>query len=85
MESEEWTWPHKSLILKSTKFPHYNIHKYTFDFCWEEDMNHTDHDLIYKRRNTNIVGVRYFRGADIDTGHYLVDGKVRLLVSKWVA
>jgi hypothetical protein len=33
--------------------------------------------LIDKRRHSNIVEVRYFRGADSYTDHYLVVAKVR--------
>jgi hypothetical protein len=37
-----------------------------------------------RRRHSNILDVRYFRGADCDTDHYLVVAKVRerLAVSK---
>jgi hypothetical protein len=40
--------------------------------------------LIYRRRHSNILNVRSFRGAGCDTDHYLVVAKVResLAVSK---
>jgi hypothetical protein len=33
--------------------------------------------LIDRRRHSNILDVRYFRGADCDSDHYLVVAKVR--------
>jgi hypothetical protein len=33
--------------------------------------------LIDKRRHSNILDVRSFRGADCDTDHYLVVAKLR--------
>jgi hypothetical protein len=38
--------------------------------------NQIDHVLIDKRRHSNILDVRYFRGADCDTDHYLVVAKI---------
>jgi hypothetical protein len=37
--------------------------------------------LIYKRRHSNILDVRSFRGADCDTDHYLVVAKLRERIS----
>jgi hypothetical protein len=60
-------------------FPHRNIHKYT----WKTN-NQIDHILIDRRWHSSILDVRSFRGADCDTGHYLVVSNVRerLAVSK---
>ena len=46
-----------------------------------------DHILIDTRWHWSILDVRYFRGADCDTDHYLVVPKVRerLAVSKQAA
>jgi hypothetical protein len=33
--------------------------------------------LIDRRRHTSILDVKYFRGADCDSDHYLVVAKVR--------
>jgi len=37
--------------------------------------------LIDKRRHSNILDVRSFRGADCDTDHYLVVAKLRESIS----
>ena len=65
-------------------FPHRNIHKYTWTSPDGNTHNQIDHILIEKRRNSSVLDVRVFRGADCDTDHYLVVAKVRerLAVSK---
>jgi hypothetical protein len=37
--------------------------------------------LIDKRRNSNILDVRFFREADCDTDHYLAVAKLRERIS----
>ena len=46
--------------------------------------NQIDHILIDRRRQSSILDVRSFKGADCDTDHYLVVAKIRerLAVSK---
>jgi hypothetical protein len=72
----------KSLIVKSTMFPHRSIHKYTSPD--RKTHNQIDHILIDTRRHSSILDVGSFRGADCDSDHYLVVAKVRerLAVSK---
>jgi hypothetical protein len=50
----------------------------------ENTHNQIDHVLTDRRRYSNILDVRYFRGAECDTDHYLVVAKVteRLVVSE---
>jgi hypothetical protein len=54
------------LIVKSTTFPHRDNHKHTRT---SDDVTHNkiDHVLLDKRRHSNILVVRSFRGADCDT------------------
>jgi len=67
----------KNLVVKSTMFPHRNIHKYTWNSTDGKTHNHIDHVLIDRRWHSSVVDVRSFRGADCDTDHYLVIAKVR--------
>ncbi|KAJ4425580.1 hypothetical protein ANN_27775 [Periplaneta americana] len=76
----------KNLIVKSTTFPHKDMHKYTWTSPDGLTHNQIDHILIDKRRHTSIVDIRTFRGADCNSDHYLVIGELRerLSVSKQV-
>jgi hypothetical protein len=62
----------KNLVVKSTMFPHRNIHKYTWTSLDGQSHNQIDHMLIDRRRHSIILGIRSFRGGDRDTYHYLV-------------
>jgi endonuclease/exonuclease/phosphatase family metal-dependent hydrolase len=67
----------KNLIVKSTMFPHRKIYKHTWTSPEGNTHNQIDHILIDRRRHSSILDVRYFRGADCDTDHYLVVAEVR--------
>ena len=58
-------------------FLHRNNHKYTWNSTDGKTHNQIDHILIDGRWYSSILDVRYFRGADCDTDHYLVVAKVR--------
>ena len=77
----------KNLVVKSTMFPHRNIHKYTWTSPDGNTHNQIDHVLIDRRRQSSILHVQSFRGADCDTDHCLVDAKLResLAVNKKAA
>ena len=68
-------------------FPHRDIHKHSWTSPDGKTHNQIDHILIDRRRQSSILGVRSFRGADCDTDHYLVVAKFRerLAVSKQAA
>jgi exonuclease III len=74
----------KNLNVKSTTFPHCDIHKHTWTSPDDVTHNQIDHVLIDKRQHSNILDVPSFRGADCDIDHYLVVAKLRerLSVSK---
>ena len=55
----------KNLVVKSTIFPHRNIHNYTWTSPDEKTHNKIDHILIERRRHSSILDVRSFRGADV--------------------
>jgi endonuclease/exonuclease/phosphatase family metal-dependent hydrolase len=65
----------KNLIIKSTMFPHSNIHKFTWTSPDGKAHDQTDHILIDMRQHSSIFDVRSFRAADCDTDHYL-EGKI---------
>jgi hypothetical protein len=71
----------KNQIVKSTTFPHRDIHKPTWTSPDGVTHNQIDHVLIDKRRHSNILDVHSFRGADYDTDHYLVVAKLRERIS----
>jgi hypothetical protein len=77
----------KNLVVKSTMFPHRNIHKYTWTSPDGKTHNQIDHILIDRTRQSIELDVRSFRGADCDTDHCLVVAKFRerLAVSKQAA
>jgi endonuclease/exonuclease/phosphatase family metal-dependent hydrolase len=67
----------KNLIVKSTTFPHRNIHKFTWTYPDGKTHNQIYHIFIDRRRHSSVLHVRSFRGADCGTDHYLVVAKVR--------
>jgi endonuclease/exonuclease/phosphatase family metal-dependent hydrolase len=71
----------KNLIVDSTTFPHRDIHKHTWTSPDGVTHSQIDHVLIDKRRHSNILDVRSFRGADCDTDHYLIMAKLRERIS----
>ena len=77
----------QNLVVKSTTFPHRNIHKYTWTSPDVKTHNQIDHVLTDKRCHSNVQDVPSFRGDDCDTDHYLVIAEVRerLAVGKQAA
>jgi exonuclease III len=67
----------KHLRVKSTMFPHRNIHKYIWTSPDVKTHNQIDHILVHRRRHSNVLDVRSFRVADCDSDHYLLVAKVR--------
>ena len=72
-----YTGTSKNLVVKSTMFPHRNIHKCSWTSPDGHTHNQIDHILIDRRRNSSIIDVRSFRGADCDTDHNQVVAKFR--------
>ena len=77
----------QNLVVKSTMFPHWNIHKYTWTSPDGKTHNQIDRVLIDRRWHSSVLDVRSVRGADCDTDHYMViaKGRERLAVGKQAA
>jgi hypothetical protein len=67
----------KNFTVKSTMFPHPNIHKYFSTYPDWKTHNPIDHLLIDRQKHYSILDVRLFRAADCDADHYLEVAKVR--------
>jgi len=67
----------QNLVVKSTMFPHRNIHKYSWTSPDDKTHNQIDQVFIDRRRHSSVLVVRSFSGADCDTDHNLVIAKVR--------
>ena len=50
----------KNLVVKSTMFPHRNIHKYTWTSPDGQTHNQIDHILIDRRRHSSIIDAQSF-------------------------
>ncbi|XP_072375240.1 uncharacterized protein [Diabrotica undecimpunctata] len=71
----------KDLIVGSTCFNHKNIHKATWISPNGHTTNQIDHVIIDRRHFTNLMDVRSYRGANIDSDHFMVRAKLRQIIS----
>lgn len=66
------------LFIGGTKFPHRDIHKYTWQSPDRVTRNQIDHFLISRKFLGCLMDVRTARGADIYSDHKLLIGEVKL-------
>ena len=71
----------KNMVVASTLYNHKDIHKTTWRSPDGQTHNQTDHLLIDARHVSNVMDVRTFRGANIDSDHYLLISKIRSRIS----
>ncbi|KAI5717474.1 hypothetical protein M8J77_006391 [Diaphorina citri] len=72
----------KNMFIKSTMYPHKNIHKATWVSPDLQTQNQIDHVLINERRQSSITDIRVYRGADLNSDHYLVIIKILQNITK---
>jgi hypothetical protein len=68
----------RGLVVKSTMFPHKMIHNGTWSSPNEKYIKQIDHILINLIISNCIQDVRTVRGADSDSDHFLVKGKIKV-------
>lgn len=66
----------------STQFPRKNKYKHTWISPGGRYTSQIDHELINNRYKSNVKNVKSYRGADVDSDHYLVN---RVFMSKMAA
>ena len=62
----------RGIVVRSTFFPRKGIHKSTWRSPDQQRENQIDHVLIDGRFFSDIINVRTYRSANIDSDHYLV-------------
>ena len=64
------------MAIGGTLFPHKECHKTTWVSPDGKTQNQIDHIAISHRWKSSLQDVRVKRGADVDTDHHLVIGKI---------
>ena len=62
----------RGMVVRSTFFPRKDIHKATWRSPNQRTQNQIDHVLIDGKFFSDIINVRTYRSANIDSDHYLV-------------
>lgn len=71
----------RGMVVRSTYFPRKDIHKATWTSPDQRTKTQIDHVLIDGRFFSDVTHVRTFRGANIDSDHYLVGVDMRSKLS----
>jgi len=67
-----------NLVIVGSLFKHRNIQKITWTSPNARDRNQIDHIIISGRYRGSLMDTRAMRGADANSDHHMVMGKVRL-------
>jgi exonuclease III len=70
----------KNMFIESTKFNHKIIHKNTWKSLDGKTENQIDHLLIDKRHLSDLMDVRSYGGANIESDLYLVGIQLRVRI-----
>ena len=70
-----------NIIIGSTFYLLKDIHKSTWKSPDGVTFNQIDHLLMYRRHKSILMDVRSYRGANIDSDHYLVIAYLRAQIS----
>ena len=65
-------------VLVGTLFTHKDIHKGTWVSSAGKSVNQIDHLCVNRKLITSMQDVRNYKGADINTTHYLIKRKRKL-------
>lgn len=71
----------RNLVVGSTLFPGRRIYKATWKSPDGVTHNQIDHILISSRHKSNLLSSRTYRGANVDSDHYLVISKIRARIA----
>jgi hypothetical protein len=71
-----------NMVIGSTTFPHKNIHLTTWRSPDSKTTNQFDHVLIDARHKSNMMDVRSYREANIDTDCYLFITRIKAKINK---
>ena len=71
-----------NMVIGSTTFIHKKIHKVTWRSPDGQTLNQIDHILIDLRHRSSLIDIRTFRGANVDSDHFLVASKLRHKINR---
>ncbi|PNF23327.1 hypothetical protein B7P43_G15831, partial [Cryptotermes secundus] len=71
----------RNMVVGSTVFNHKDIHKRTWKCPDGNVFNQIDHILINVGHFSDLMDVSSYRGANIDSDHYLIISKIRSRIS----
>jgi hypothetical protein len=71
------------MVFGGTPFKHKNIHKGTWKTPDRKCVSQIDHILIEARHRSDLLDVRAFRGANVDTNHYLKGSRIRARIANY--